>query len=116
MSETFTSFWRGNRQWLITTLTMVFALGVGYRGISANFERLNERITFVDEKYKTQEVRIAKVEAIISITTQVEINTRRIDQLERFMVSSQTDRAGINTKLDSVKNSLDQLVNMHMKP
>jgi Spy/CpxP family protein refolding chaperone len=104
-----------NAGWIITLAVSLVSLGAAYNGIGGKFDTIGKQMTALESTVAKQDARILKIEGGLSVMQQVEINTRRLDTLERLTSESKADRAAISAGLDNVKRSIDQLINMHLK-
>lgn len=84
-----------------------------------NLDRIEVNIVQIREKSAAIDTRIANLEKLITLSSQVDLDSKRIDRIEStlaaFMAESAKDRSSLNAKLDGIQSTLTDLIRMHMQ-
>jgi hypothetical protein len=108
------NFLKINWGWLITISSTLITLGFTYRGLTSQIEKIGTVQVLQGNLLIAQDLRIIKLESVVSIKPLVDINTIHIDRLEKFMLETASDRAQMNAKLDSIQTTMNKLLELHM--
>ena len=108
------NFLKINWGWLITICSTLITLGFTYRGLTSQIEKVGTIQILQGNLLVAQDLRIVKLESVVSIKPIVDLNSSRLDRLEKFMLESSSDRASMNAKLDSIQATMNRLLELHM--
>jgi hypothetical protein len=80
-----------------------------------NLARIDDNIVQIREKSAAMDTRMGNLEKLITLSAQVDVNTKRLDKLEVLVSESASDRRALNAKLDQIQATLADLIRMHLK-
>jgi hypothetical protein len=80
-----------------------------------NLARIDDNIVQIREKSAAMDTRMGNLEKLITLSAQVDVNTKRLDKLEVLVSESASDRRALNAKLDQIQTTLTDLIRMHLK-
>jgi hypothetical protein len=80
-----------------------------------NLARIDDNIIQIREKSSAMDTRMGNLEKLITLSAQVDVNTKRLDKLEILVSESASDRRALNAKLDQIQTTLTDLIRMHLK-